>query len=127
VLQTVYHDAGAGTPWPMLTKSNYHEWSLLMKVKLQARRLWEAVHVSGVDYDDDRRALETLCAAVPTKLGTSLANKPTTKLAWEAIAAARIGGDRVRRATLQRLRRSGKPSPFSPGNKSRTLLFGRAI
>jgi hypothetical protein len=34
VLQTVYCDSGAGTPWPMLTKSNYHEWSLLMKVKL---------------------------------------------------------------------------------------------
>ena len=34
VLQTVYRDSGAGTPWPMLTKSNYHEWSLLMKVKL---------------------------------------------------------------------------------------------
>ena len=35
VVQTVYRDLGAGTPWPMLTKSNYHEWILLMKVKLQ--------------------------------------------------------------------------------------------
>ncbi|XP_066341777.1 putative disease resistance protein RGA1 [Miscanthus floridulus] len=52
-----------------------------------------AVHVGGVDYDDDRRALEALCAAVPTELGASLANKVTAKLAWEAIAAARIGGD----------------------------------
>jgi hypothetical protein len=34
VLQTVYRDSGPGTPWLMLTKSNYHEWSLLMKVKL---------------------------------------------------------------------------------------------
>jgi hypothetical protein len=85
----------------MLTKSNYHEWSLLMKVKLQARRLWEAVHVGGVNYDDDRRALEALCAAVPTEFGASLANKATAKLAWDSIATARIGGDRVRRATLQ--------------------------
>jgi hypothetical protein len=38
VLQTVYRDSGVGTPWPMLTKSNYHEGSLLMKVKLQARQ-----------------------------------------------------------------------------------------
>ena len=88
----------------MLTKGNYHEWSLLMKVKLQARRQWEAVHVGGVEYDDDRRALEALCAAVPTELGASIANKATTKLAWESIAAARVGGDRVRRPTLQRLR-----------------------
>jgi hypothetical protein len=77
----VYRDSGAGTSWPMLTKSNYHEWSLLMKVKLQARRLWEAVHVSGVDYDDDRRALEALCAVVPTELGASLVNKAMAKLA----------------------------------------------
>ena len=87
----------------MLTKANYHEWSLLVKVQLQARRLWEAVHGGGVSYDDDRRALEALCAAVPTELGASLTNKATTKLAWESIAAARIGGDRVRRAMLQRL------------------------
>jgi hypothetical protein len=39
VQQTIYRDSGAGTPWPMLTKSNYHEWSLLMKVKLQAWQL----------------------------------------------------------------------------------------
>ena len=96
----VYHDSRAGTPWPMLTKLNYHEWSLLMKVKLQAWRLWEAVHVGGVDYDDDRRALEALCAAVPTKLGASLSNKATAKLEWESIDAARIGGDHVCRATL---------------------------
>ena len=88
----------------MLTKSNYHEWSLLMKAKLQARRLWEAVHVGGVSYDDDRRALEALCATILTELGASLANKATAKLMWESIAAARVGGGRVRRATLQRLR-----------------------
>jgi hypothetical protein len=33
----VYKDSDAGTPWPMLTKMNYHEWSSLMKVKMQAR------------------------------------------------------------------------------------------
>jgi hypothetical protein len=30
----VYCDSGARTPWPMLTKANYYEYSLLMKVKL---------------------------------------------------------------------------------------------
>jgi hypothetical protein len=87
----------------MLTKSNYQEWRLLMKVKLQARRLWKAVHVSGVNYDDDHRVLEALCAAVPIELGASLANKATAKLAWESIAAARVDRDRVHQGTLQRL------------------------
>jgi hypothetical protein len=30
-IQTVYKDSDTGTPWPMLTKTNYHKWSLLMK------------------------------------------------------------------------------------------------
>jgi hypothetical protein len=38
-VQTVYKDSDTGTPWPMLTKTNYHEWSLLMKVKMQAHQL----------------------------------------------------------------------------------------
>ena len=101
----------------MLTKANYHEWSILMKVKLQARRLWEAVHVGGVSYDDDRRALEALCAAVPTELGTSLANKATTNLACESITAARIGVDCVHQATLQRLRGEWEGLTFQPGEQ----------
>jgi len=101
----------------MLTKSIYHEWSLLMKVKLQARRLWEAVHIGGGDYDDDRRALEALCTTIPIGLGASLANKATAKLAWESIAMARIAGDRVHRATLQRLRGEWEGLIFKPGEQ----------
>ena len=71
-----------------------------MKVKLQVQRLWHAVHVGGVSYDDDRRMLEALCAAVPTELGASLANNATAKLAWESIAAASVGGDHVHWAML---------------------------
>jgi len=33
----VYRDPGGR--WPQLTRANYHDWSLLMKVKLQARGL----------------------------------------------------------------------------------------
>jgi hypothetical protein len=29
-VQTVYKDSDTGTPLPMLTKTNYHEWSLLV-------------------------------------------------------------------------------------------------
>ena len=75
----VYRDISGG--WPILTRANYHEWSVLMKVKLQARGLWEAVAYGGGVYDDDCRALEALCAAVPEDLGAALANKPTAKLA----------------------------------------------
>ena len=29
----------SGTSWPTLTRTNYEEWSVTMKVKLRARRL----------------------------------------------------------------------------------------
>ena len=41
-----------------------------------------AVHGGGVSYDDDRRALEALCATVPTKLGASITNKAMAKLPY---------------------------------------------
>ena len=73
----VYRDPGGR--WPQLTRANYHDWSLLMKVKLQAQGLWDAVRYGNVDYDEDRRALEALCAAVPPEVGASIANNPTAK------------------------------------------------
>ena len=85
----------------MLTKSNYHEWSLLMKsyrADSRGRRYTSAVSATMI-----RRALEALCTAVPTKLGASLANKATAKLEWESIAMACFGGDRGCQEMLQRL------------------------
>jgi hypothetical protein len=34
VVKPVIKEFGGCTPWPMLTKMNYNDWSLLMKVKL---------------------------------------------------------------------------------------------
>ena len=114
-VQTVYKDSGSGTPWPMLTKTNYHEWSLLMKVKMQARQLWDAIEYGDLPYHDDRRALQAIIAGVPPEMCTPLADKATAKEAWDSIVAVRIGVDRVRRATLQRLRKEWENLAFRPG------------
>jgi hypothetical protein len=37
----------SSTQWPVLTRSNYTTWSLLMRVILQARHLWDVIE-SGV-------------------------------------------------------------------------------
>ena len=37
VVRTVLEDSG--TSWPMLTRTNYGEWAVTIKVKLRARRL----------------------------------------------------------------------------------------
>ena len=84
----------------MLTKTNYAEWSMVMKVKMQARRMWDAVRYGDADFDEDRRALEALLATVLMEMHSSLMNKRTTNDTWDAIAVTRIGSDRAHRSTL---------------------------
>jgi len=52
-----------------------------MKVKMQARFLWDAIKYDDVDFEQDRLAMEAHCASVPPEIGATLANKPTAKLA----------------------------------------------
>ena len=57
----------SGTTRPTLTRTNYGEWSVTMKVKLRARRLWNAVDKGTDVEEDDMLALEAILAAVPTE------------------------------------------------------------
>jgi hypothetical protein len=42
--QRVVREVGVGPAnWPILTKVNYTEWALIMKIKLQARNLWDVI------------------------------------------------------------------------------------
>jgi hypothetical protein len=43
MIQRVIHEVGGGTSYPTLTKTNYSDWALLMKVKLKARALWSVI------------------------------------------------------------------------------------
>jgi hypothetical protein len=40
----------AGTPFPQLTHDNYEDRSLLMKVKLEVRGIWDAVEHGDADH-----------------------------------------------------------------------------
>jgi hypothetical protein len=104
-IQAIVRDVGPGSRWPILTKTSYIEWVTVMRVRLQVRHMWETVRYGDVDYYEDRRTLDALIAAVPSKMQFSLSKKRTTKEAWDAIAAARIGSDRARKTTLQVLRK----------------------
>lgn len=73
-----------------------------MKVKLQARRMWDAVDNGDVDDHEDRRALEALLSAAPPKMAFVLA-KTTAKSAGDSIASSRFGSDLARQTTLQEL------------------------
>jgi hypothetical protein len=104
VIQRVIKEFGGSMPWLMHTKTNYNDWSLLMKVRLRARQLWDAVEFSDVEFHEGWLALDTLLASVPPEMVSSLADKPTAKDAWDSIAASHIDIDRVRKATVQKLR-----------------------
>jgi len=86
-----------------------------MRVRLQVRHMWDAVQYDDVDYDEDRRALDALIAAVPPEMQFSLSQKETAKEAWDAITAARIVSDRARKSTLQALRKEWENLAFKPG------------
>ena len=108
-------DASPSGGWPTLTKTNYVEWAVVMRVRLQVRHMWDVVQYDDVDYDEDRRALDALIAAIPPEMQFSLSQKETAKEAWDAIAAARIGSDRARKSILQALRKEWENLAFKPG------------
>jgi hypothetical protein len=74
-----------------------------MRIWLQVRHMW------------DRQALDTLIATVPPEMQFSLSKKQTAKEVWDAMAAARIGSDRVRKTTLQALHKEWENLAFKLG------------
>jgi hypothetical protein len=94
---------------------NYTEWALIMKIKLQARNLWEAIEPGDVTMQEDRMALDAITSAVPQEILASLAVKATTAEAWEEVRSLRIGSEVVRNAMAQRLRMEFKSTRFKEG------------
>jgi hypothetical protein len=86
-----------------------------MRVRLQVQHMWEAVRYGDVDYYDDRQAPDALIVVVPPEMQFSFSKKRTAKKAWDAITAACIGSDRVRKTTLQALRKEWEKLAFKPG------------
>lgn len=115
VVERVVRETAGSGKWPQLTKTNYDSWSLLMKLKLQARCLWDVIEEDDADFQDDRSVLEAICSAVPEEMVPTLATKATAKEAWEAIRTMRIGDDRVRKSTAQNLRVEYEQINFKDG------------
>uniref|UniRef100_A0ACD5X227 Uncharacterized protein n=1 Tax=Avena sativa TaxID=4498 RepID=A0ACD5X227_AVESA len=109
-------DAGmSSTAFPLLTRSNYHDWSLLMRVILQGRGWWKAVETGEAEFTDDRLALEAILRAVPPEMHGTLAVKTTAKEAWDTLKTLRLGAERVRESRAQTLRLNYEEIKFRPG------------
>jgi hypothetical protein len=90
--------------FPTLTKTNYHDWVVLMRVLLQAQCLWLAVSIGTNDYTEDRMALEVVTKVVPTKLMGTIVNKASTKVTWDSLHLRNVGADHVRKSRVSMLR-----------------------
>ena len=105
----------SGTSWPTLTRTNYGEWSVTMKIKLRAQWLWIAVDMGTDNEEEEMSALEAILATVPAEYREPLGAKSYTKESWEAIAAIRVGSDRGKKATAQLLKQEYANLKFKDG------------
>src|SRR5436190_9098562 len=99
-MERVVSSSGA-VELPMLTKTNYHEWSLVMQVSLEALGLWNAVEAVSLERREDQLALAAILRALPADLKAGLAVKKSAKEAWDAVKTMRIGDARVKEVNAQ--------------------------
>jgi hypothetical protein len=69
----------------LLTKTNYHEWSMVMQVSLVAMELWDVIEAANKDRAKDQRALATILHMVPSEMKVRLAVKKSAKEAWDVV------------------------------------------
>ncbi|CAN6210610.1 unnamed protein product [Urochloa humidicola] len=86
-----------------------------MKIKMQARDLWEAIEPGGVPLRVDCMALDAITSAVPPEMVASLAAKDSALEAWNAVKERQIGSDQVQRTEAHRLLREFENMKFNSG------------
>jgi hypothetical protein len=96
-------------------RTNYTEWSLVMKVNLQVAGLWDVIKSDASEYHEDRSALAALLRAVPTEMQVGLVVKATAHDAWEVIRRMWLGADRVKEANAEHLRQEFNDIEFKAG------------
>jgi hypothetical protein len=70
---------GGGWAFLMLTKNNYSDWALLMRVKLKACGLWVTIDKGGVDPQEGMMVLDVLVSVVSPKMVVTVADKSLEK------------------------------------------------
>lgn len=94
--------------YPMLSRMNYTAWAIKMKVFMQAQGVWDAVEPrtanTAVEVKKDKMALAAIYQSIPEDLLLGLAEKKSSKEAWEALKTQFMGEERVRTARIQTLK-----------------------
>jgi hypothetical protein len=104
IIERVIKEASTSVQYLTLMRTNYNEWSLLMRVNLQAHMLWHAANSEKEDVIEDHNdwlAFTAILRVVPPEILASLATKCTAQSAWEEIKSRQIGAQRVRDANME--------------------------
>jgi hypothetical protein len=110
----VVEKASMAIVYPVLTRTNYAKWSLVMRVNLQVAGLWEVINKGVCDYHEDQNALAALLRAVPTEMQAGLAMKESTMEAWEAIRSIWVSADKVKEVNAEKVHREFDNITFKP-------------
>jgi hypothetical protein len=103
--------------WPMLTRSNYMEWAMLMQINYEVLEIWETIDPgTNVKRPQDQQAMGALMRSVPKDMWGTLGAKKTVKEAWETMKSMRVGADRVKEISAQNLLREFENIGFKEGD-----------
>ncbi|CAD6224022.1 unnamed protein product [Miscanthus lutarioriparius] len=115
LMERAWNQASGNLVWPMLSRSNYQEWSAHVQCNLEAMFLWDAVESDKVERRRDRLALGAMIRGVPPEMHSMLLNKKSAKEAWEAIKSMRLGAYRVKEVNAQKLLAEFEAISFKSG------------
>jgi hypothetical protein len=79
VIERVIERSSSSIVYPMLTCTNYTEWSIVMHVNLQVVGLWNVIESDSNEYRDDRNALAAILRVVPLEMQAGLAVKSSAR------------------------------------------------
>lgn len=96
VMERAWNQAAENLVWPMLTHTNYQEWSTLVQCNLEGMYLWDAIESNKVERRRDWLALGTMIRGVPPEMHSMLLNKKSAKEACEAIKLMHLGAEHVK-------------------------------
>jgi len=114
-MERAWNQASGNLVWPMLSRTNYQEWSAHVQCNLKAMYLWDAIESDKVERRRDRLALGAMIRGVPGEMHSMLLNKKSAKEAWEAIKSMRLGAERVKEVNAQKLLAEFESISFKTG------------
>jgi hypothetical protein len=79
VIQRVICEVGGGSSYPALTKTNYSDCALLIKVNLKVWALWSIIEDGDADQQEQMMALDALCNVIPPKMVSMITKKEMAK------------------------------------------------